>query len=445
MTRSILPPGLVVAAARSGSGKTVVTLGLMRAFTRQGVRVASLKNGPDYIDPAFHEAATGRPSLNIDTWAMPPELGLTLAARAAEHTDLMLCEGSMGLFDGVPAPVGRSGSSADTAALLGWPVLLVHDCTGQSQSAAALLKGCATYDHRIGVAGMILNRMGSERHRRLVQDAVEALGLKVFGSIPRSEGLSLPERHLGLVQAGETADLEARIDALADLVEHNVDLAAVRAAATSGRAQTAATDRQASAPLRPPGQRIAIARDAAFSFLYPHLLDGWRRAGAELTFFSPLGDEVPPTECDSCWLPGGYPELHGARLAASGRFMAGLRDFAQTRPIHGECGGYMVLGRSLTDAQGVAHPMAGLLAVSTSFAKRKLHLGYRDARITTESCFGPRGTRLRGHEFHYATVIEEGQDSPFAELSDVYGAPAVPAGSRRGYVTGSFFHVIAQA
>ncbi len=445
MTELMSPPGLVVAAARSGSGKTVVTLGLMRALTRQGVRVAGLKNGPDYIDPAFHEAATGLPSFNIDTWAMPPELSLALAANAAERSQFMLCEGSMGLFDGVPAPLGRSGSSADTAALLGWPVLLVHDCSGQSQSAAALLKGCAAYDSRIRIAGVILNRIGSERHRRLVQGAVEAIGLTVFGSIPRSEGLSLPERHLGLVQAGETADLDARIGAFADLVAQNVDVAAVRAAAGAGGPWTAERGRRAAAPLRPPGQRIAVARDDAFSFLYPHLLDGWRQAGAELTFFSPLADEAPPAASDSCWLAGGYPELHGARLAAAKSFMAGLRRFAKTRPVHGECGGYMVLGQNLTDARGVTHPMAGLLSVDTSFAKRRLHLGYRDARIMADSCFGPAGTRLRGHEFHYATVIEEGQDAAFAEVSDAYGATPAPAGSRRGDVTGSFFHVLAQA
>ncbi len=315
---------------------------------------------------------------------------------------------------------------------------------GQAQSAAALLQGCATYDPRLRIAGVILNRIGSERHRRLVEQAVETVGLTVFGSIPRSEGLSLPERHLGLVQAGETRNLDARIDAFADLVAKNIDLDAVRAAASAGVGPALDPHRVQQARLRPIGQNIAVARDAAFSFLYPHMLEGWRQAGAALHFFSPLADEAPPQGCDSCWLPGGYPELHGERLAQSLTFMTGLRAFAETRPVHGECGGYMVLGQSLADAGGRVHPMAGLLSVETSFAKRKLHLGYRDARLLSDSCFGPAGTRLRGHEFHYATIVEEGSDAPFAEVTDAYGGSPAQAGSRRGNVTGSFFHVLAQ-
>lgn len=433
-------PGLVIAATRSGSGKTIATLGLMRALTRLGLRIGGAKNGPDYIDPAFHAAATGLPSLNLDSWAMTPDLVRGLVASVQERSDLMICEASMGLFDGVPAPAGRSGSSADIAALLGWPVLLVHDCSGHAQTAAALLKGCAVYDPRIHIAGVILNRIGSERHRRLVQSAVEAAGMTVFGSIPRSDDLALPERHLGLVQAGETRDLDARLEAFADIVAAHVDLAAIRAAAASVPLPARA---EAIVPLRPPGQRIAVARDEAFSFLYSHVLDGWRAAGAELAFFSPLADEAPAEDTDCCWLPGGYPELHAGRIAAAHNFMTGLRRFAGTRPVHGECGGYMVLGQSLTDASGVNHPMAGLLSVATSFARRRLHLGYRDACLLADGCLGPVGTRLRGHEFHYATVADAGTDAPFAEVQDAYDSAPTPAGSRCGYVTGSFFHMLA--
>ncbi|HEX4768073.1 MAG TPA: cobyrinate a,c-diamide synthase [Lichenihabitans sp.] len=435
--------GLLVAAPRSGSGKTVVTLGLMRAFRHRGLVVAGLKNGPDYIDPAFHAAATGRPSANIDTWAMSPALAASLAAQARIGADLVIGEGSMGLFDGVPALPGRSGSSADMAALLGLPAVLVHDCSGQSQSAAAQLAGCAAYDPRLRIAGVILNRIGSERHRRLVWEAVETAGLRVFGALPRDAALSLPERHLGLVQAGETADLDTKLDGFAEIVAHHVDLDAILAAG-----QGVLTGPLGTVPgpaLPPPGKKIAVARDAAFSFLYPHVLDGWRQAGADLQFFSPLADEPPPEAADACWLPGGYPELHGARLAAASRFMAGLRDLARTRPVHGECGGYMVLGRSLADAAGTVYPMAGLLSVATSFERRKMNLGYRDARLLADSCLGPAGTRLRGHEFHYAAVVDPGEDPPFAEVVDAYGSAPVPAGSRRGNVTGSFFHALAES
>jgi cobyrinic acid a,c-diamide synthase len=198
-------------------------------------------------------------------------------------------------------------------------------------------------------------------------------------------------------------------------------------------------------PLRPPGQRIALASDQAFSFMYPHIVDGWRRAGAEIVAFSPLADEPPPASCDSCWLPGGYPELHAGTLAAAQRFRAGLAQFARTRPVHAECGGYMVLGEGLEDANGVHHAMTGLLGHATSFAKRKLHLGYRQARLLCDSPIGTATTTLRGHEFHYATLIEKGNDAPFADVADGTGRALGESGGHRGHVTGTFFHVIAPA
>ena len=199
-----------------------------------------------------------------------------------------------------------------------------------------------------------------------------------------------------------------------------------------------------SPPCAPPAQRIAIARDVAFSFVYPHIIDGWRRLGAELCFFSPLADEPPPADCDLCWLPGGYPELHAGELAAARRFLSGLAAFAQTKPVHGECGGYMVLGQSLTDKSGRTHRMAGLLSPAFSFAERKLSLGYRDARLAAAHPLGAAGARLRGHEFHYATVEPAGEP-PFAYVRDAHGGEDRPEGSRRGRTSGSFFHIIAAA
>lgn len=433
--------GLMIAAPRSGSGKTLLTLGLMRGLRRQGLHVAGAKNGPDYIDPAFHAAATGQPSVNLDTWAMAPQDLLYLAARAAGDADLLIAEGSMGLFDGVPAAAGRTGASADLAALLGLPVILLVDVSGQAQSAAAIVKGCMAYDPRVKIAGVILNRISSERHLRLIQGAVEALGAPVLGALPRAEALALPERHLGLVQAGETADLEARLERIADFVTAHVDMPALTEAALPLSLLGLS---QGLGALPPPGQRIAIARDAAFSFLYPHLLAGWRAAGADILWFSPLADEAPAAGADICWLPGGYPELHAGPIAGAGRFLAGLRAFAERKPVHGECGGYMVLGAGLEDASGVTHAMAGLLGVVTSFAKRRMNLGYRAARLLSDGPLGPAATRLRGHEFHYASVVHLGADEPFAIVEDAYGSAPSPAGGRRGKVTGSFFHAIAR-
>ena len=435
--------GLLIGAPRSGSGKTTITLGLQRALARRGLTVRGLKCGPDYIDPAFHAAATGAPSANLDSYAMPPDLIARIAGDAAAEADLVIAEGSMGLFDAVPGPAGRTGAGADIAALTGWPVILVIDVSGAAQSAAAVALGCQAYDPRIRIAGVILNKVASARHERLVRQGMERVGLPVLGALPREASLILPERHLGLVQAGETADLHARLDGLADAAGAAIDLDAVMAAATPSLLPAPGGD--ATPALPAPGRRIAIARDAAFSFVYPHVEAGWRTAGAELVAFSPLADEAPPESCDACWLPGGYPELHAGRIAGAGRFLGGLRRFAETRPVHGECGGYMALGRSLVDADGVTHAMAGLLSVETSFARRKMNLGYRRAVLEADGPLGPAGATLTGHEFHYASIVTQGEDPPFAQVTDPHGSAPAPAGSRRGLVTGSFFHAIATA
>jgi cobyrinic acid a,c-diamide synthase len=437
---NILARGLVIAAPRSGSGKTMLTLGLMRSYRNAGLAVAGAKCGPDYIDPAFHAAATGAHSFNLDSWAMPPALLGQLGAAAGDGCELVLCEGLMGLFDGVPGEVGRTGSSADVAAALGWPVLLVIDASGQSQTAAAIVQGCASFDPRIKIAGVVLNRVASPRHQRLVSASIEALGIPVLGALPRDENISLPERHLGLVQAGETRGLDARLDRIAGFIKQHVDSDAILSCARASMTLAGGAPR----PLPPPARRIAIARDEAFSFLYSHVLAGWRKARAEIVFFSPLANEPPPEDCDFCWLPGGYPELHAGKLAAAACFLAGLRRFAETKPVHGECGGYMVLGQSLTDQAGHAHCMAGLLGASFSFSKRKLHLGYRQARLAEGHPLGAKGALLRGHEFHYATIEAKSEgDPPFAFVQDAYGGTEQAEGNRRGKVTGSFFHVIA--
>jgi cobyrinic acid a,c-diamide synthase len=431
--------GLIIAAPRSGSGKTTVTLALLAAIRRRGIAVRAAKSGPDYIDPAFHAAVTGKPGLNLDTWAMPPALLNALAAEAATGADLLVIEGAMGLFDGVAGRPGRSGAAADLAARFQLPVLLVLDVSGQSQSAAAVLRGFMTHDPSVRVAGVVLNRVGSERHRALVSEAIAALNVAVVGAIPRDDTLTLPERHLGLVQAGEHPDLASHLDRLADVAERHIDIEAVTALASPFTAASAMTE----LPLPPPGQRIALAADAAFTFVYPHVLDGWRRAGAEIVAFSPLANEAPPEDCDCCWLPGGYPELHASAFAGAERFRAGLARFAATRPVHGECGGHMVLGEGLEDADGVRHAMTGLLGHASSFAKRRLQLGYREARLLVDSAIGRVGQSLRGHEFHYATLTEATNDEPLVDLSDGQGRSLGKAGGRRGHVTGTFFHAIA--
>lgn len=435
--------GFVIGAPRSGSGKTTVTLALLAALRRRGVAVRAAKTGPDYIDPAFHAAATGADCVNLDSWAMPPSGLAALAASAGDGADLLVVETAMGLFDGVAAPSGQSGAGADVAARLELPVVLVLDVSGQSQSAAAVARGFATHRADVRVAGVILNRVGSPRHRAQVSDAMAAVGIPVLGALPREPGLALPERHLGLVQAEEHRELGALLERLAEAAEAHLDVPAILALAGELTAAPGVAPMLPPPMLPPPGQRVALARDAAFSFVYPHVLQGWRAAGAEIVTFSPLEDDPPPPGCDACWLPGGYPELHAGRLAAAGRFRLGLASFAETRPVHGECGGHMVLGRALEDAAGTMHAMAGLLGHVTSFRKRKLHLGYRRAVLAQDGVLGMRGARIRGHEFHYASVVEAGPDAPFAILADAAGTDLGPAGGRRGWVTGTFFHAIA--
>ena len=425
--------GLVISAPRSGAGKTTVALGLMRAFAQDGMRVQPFKCGPDYIDPGFHAAAAGWASFNLDSWAMP---GAMLDGLAGRGGDLAIAEGAMGLFDGV-AVAGASGvgASADIAARMGWPVLLVLDVSGQAQSAAAVALGFGRFREGCKVAGVILNRVASPRHEAMARAGMAEVGLPVLGALPKDSGAGLPERHLGLVQAEEVAGLEAALDRLAGLVRAHVDLAAVMALAAGGRPG-------AGWKVRPPGQRIALARDAAFSFIYPHLLQGWRAAGAEIMPFSPLADQPPDAGADVVWLPGGYPELHAGVIAGATHFLAGLRRFGG--PVHGECGGYMVLGQALVDGQGVAHPMAGLLGLVTSFQARKMHLGYRHARLAAAMPGFATGARLRGHEFHYSTILEQ-PDAPLAEVTDASGDKVAETGSIRGRVSGSYFHLIAEA
>jgi cobyrinic acid a,c-diamide synthase len=430
--------GLIVAAPRSGAGKTTIALGLMRALARRGFAVQPFKCGPDYIDPGFHAVAAGRPSFNLDGWAMSPA---TLAGLAtARAADIAVVEGVMGLFDGA-AGEGQSsrGATADLAALLGWPVVLVLDVTGQAETAVAVAAGCVRYRDDVAIAGVILNRVASPRHLSFIAPALEKAGIRLLGALPNHAGLTLPERHLGLVQASETGDLSRRLDAFADALEATVDLVALRGLAIE--ATHGGAPQQAG--LRPPGQRIALARDRAFSFVYPHLLEAWRAAGAEIVPFSPLADEAPHPRADAVWLPGGYPELHAGALAAARRFRAGLQDMAKrATPIHGECGGYMVLGQGIEDTKGGRHAMAGLLTLETSFAKRSLHLGYRRARLLPSNCvLGPPGTELFGHEFHYAGIVTSG-DEPLVECVDASGAAVEEQGARRGAVSGTFFHVI---
>jgi cobyrinic acid a,c-diamide synthase len=431
-------PVLLVGAPSSGSGKTVVTLGILRALRRRGLRVASFKVGPDYIDPAFHERATGRPCCNLDSWAMRLATLVGLLEAVGRDADIVVGEGVMGLFDGAP---DGSGSTADLAALLDLPVLLVVEVQKLGQSAAAIVEGFVRFREDVEVVAVLFNRTGSPAHAALLREALAArLSTPVVGCLPRDPALALPERHLGLVQASEHPDLEKVLERAADLVAEHVDLDRLLRVARPPSVTVLPTR---PVPLPPPGQRIAVARDRAFAFLYEAVLAGWRRQGAEMSFFSPLADEAPEPTADAVWLPGGYPELHAGRLALNRRFLDGLRAAAARGAfVFGECGGYMVLGRGLVTREGERCAMAGLLPVETSFAAPRLHLGYREVALAADIPLGAGGTRLRGHEFHFATeTLREGPPL-FASARDARDCELGPAGCRAGTVAGSFVHLI---
>ena len=436
-------PGLMISAPASGTGKTMLMLGLLSALRRRGMAVQPFKSGPDYIDPAFHAAASGRASFNLDAWAMQP--GRIIAHVTGQpDADLILAEGSMGLFDGVATP-GETGigSSAEVAQMMGWPVVLILDVSGQAQSAAAVARGFATLRPDLPFAGVVLNRVASPRHDALIREGMAEAGITVLGALPRQGNITLPERHLGLVQAEETPELQAILDQAGDFVGAHCDLDAIIAAAAS----RALPDADAPLPIIAPGGRIALARDAAFSFTYPHVLQAWRKAGATILPFSPLADQAPDDSADCCWLPGGYPELHAPKLAAADTFRDAMHRFAATRPVHGECGGYMALGAGLVDAAGERHRMLDLLGLETSYHKRRMHLGYRRAELVAPLPGVGQGA-LRGHEFHYASITGQ-PDAPLARVTDANGAAVPETGSwratRGGQVTGTFFHMIAPA
>lgn len=420
--------GIAIAAASSGSGKTTLTLGLLRALQRRGVDVCSAKSGPDYIDPAFHAAATGRACLTLDGWAAAPE---QLRGRAASADgEILVVEGAMGLLDGAAgADPGGPGSVQHLADVLGIPVVLVIDAARMAQSVVAIAEGFAARSGRI--AGVIFNRAGSARHAAMLRSAMPP-DIPVLGCLPNDAALAMPSRHLGLVQAAEREDLEVFLELAADAVEANCDIGSIISRALpipkNGDLRR----------LIPLGQRIAVACDLAFGFAYHHQLTDWQARGAEILPFSPLADEAPAPRADAIFLPGGYPELHAGKLAAGSCFQGGLRAASASGAlIYGECGGYMVLGEGLVDAEGQRHAMAGLLPLETSFADRRRHLGYR--RLLPRA--GPWQCALKGHEFHYCSTVRA-DGPPLFDTADATGTDVGPMGLVHGSVMGSFAHII---
>ncbi len=434
--------GLIIAGLSSGSGKTTVTLGLIRALCRQKTDISAAKCGPDYIDCGFLAAASGRTAITLDEFAMPDEMLRTLACGAEGET--VIVEGVMGLFDGTHA--GR-GSTAALAAKLKLGVILVIDTRHQAQTAAAIAAGLAgELPDGATLAGVILNHIASPRHEQLIKQALSARSITCFGALPSAAEVTVPSRHLGLVQSSDLAAegrLDTIIEATADLVATHIDCVGVLAAATPLHpALPGSPDFARQAALNPPAQHIAMAHDAAFGFHYTHMLGSWRDAGAQISVFSPLNDDVPAPDAEFIFLPGGYPELHLPSLTNATSCIDALVSASHKNiPIYGECGGFMMLGRQIIDADGTAFPVAGLLPLETSFAARRLHLGYRVLHpLHRLDWLG--AAPINAHEFHHTTALAAEGDALFS-ATDAAGTELGDIGLIRGSVAGSYAHIIA--
>ena len=396
----MMPRVLVIGGTASGVGKTTVTLGLLEALRRRGLRVQAFKVGPDFIDPAHHALVTGRPSYNLDAWMCGRTAVLECVARHAQDADVVLVEGVMGCFDGADA-TGEEGSTAQIAKWLEAPLVLVIDAGAQARSAAAVVLGFERFDPRLTVAAVIVNRVGGAVHAQWLRDAIAgACRAPVVGALARDDALTLPERHLGLVTAAEGVLTAERRAALAAALERSVDidrLLALAAPLSVGAPSAAPSP-------RPPRARIGVARDAAFQFYYEENFERLRAAGAELCFWSPLADAALP-DVDGLYLGGGYPELHAGRLAANAAVRAAVRAFARAgRPIYAECGGLMYLASTLEDLDGVTHEMVGVLPAGVRMLPRHLCLGYTEVTFTAEAPLGAPDATARGHQFHASTL-----------------------------------------
>ena len=431
-------PGIIISAPTSGAGKTTITLGILRALRNKGLKVSAAKIGPDYIDSKFHEQAGSGKCVNLDTWGMNKPQLQYLASETSKDSDIFVIEGVMGLFDGaLQSGESGNGSTASAALELGIPIILVIDASSQAQSVAALASGFLNHDKQLNFAGVILNRVSSERHGKLLESALSDSGIKVLGTIPSDNDLNLPSRHLGLVQAEEIDALEQFIHKASKSISSNVDLSAIKEASKSSISSSTEANF-----LKPLGQHIAVARDLAFNFAYTHILENWMRLGAKLSYFSPLANEAPDNSCDAIYLSGGYPELFAERLSKNTTFLDSLRIAgASGKVIYGECGGFMVLGQTLTDASGTSFAMSGLLDLKTTFENPKLSLGYRLGELITDCPLGEKGQLFRSHEFHYSRIIHESGENLFS-VHDASGESKGGLGIIKGSVIGSFLHII---
>ena len=432
-------PRIVVAAVSSGGGKTTVVTGLLSALRQKGLKVQSYKVGPDYIDPGYHRLASGYPAHNLDSWLMPEDKLREIFIRTSKEADISVVEGVMGLYDG-----GRSGvsSTAEIAKLLDAPVVLVIDVKSMGASAAAIALGFREYDQQVKLAGVILNRLGSDTHRLMIEKAMQEIGIPVLGAIKRDDSLAMPERHLGLLPVEENQrELEA-VEAIGRAVVSQTDLVSIiRLADKAGEMELA--DDSNAVTEDDKIVTIAVARDDAFSFYYPESLRILEKSGARIILFSPLKDKELPF-CDGVILGGGFPEMFAEALRCNYTMLESIKNAAESgMPIYSECGGFMYLTQAMIDFDGIEHPMAGVLPCRVQMNKKLQMVGYVSAEMNTDTVLGPKGTRLHGHEFHFSSEIipeKDCRDRAFT-FTRMRNNAVYQAGYAWKNVLGSYLHL----
>jgi cobyrinic acid a,c-diamide synthase len=428
-------PALLIAAPQSGSGKTTITCGILAVLKKRGFKVQAYKVGPDYIDPGYLAAASGRPAHNLDTWLTGTATMKRIFAETAGEADIAVVEGVMGLYDG-----GKDGvsSSAEIAKALGLPVVLVIDAKAAGESAAAVALGFRAYDKNINIAGVILNRLGSDNHRRIITEAMSRIGMPVVGAVLRDDAVSVSERHLGLLPAGEHED-KGQLGKLTAIIEKSVDFDGLLRIANLSKATTVTDKQTVNCATK---VRIAVAKDKAFSFYYPESLSELERAGAEIVFFSPLDDQAVP-KADGVIFGGGFPEMFAAQLAANGPMLASVAAAANAgMPIYAECGGFMYLTQGLTDFEVHLHRMAGVVPARCKMNDKLKTVGYVEAKALGDNVLCRKGALLRGHEFHFSSMEQEAPDFPHAYLfTKRRSGGQYEAGYMSGNILASYLHL----
>ncbi len=438
--------GVLIAGTASGVGKTTVTLALLAALRRRGLIVQAFKSGPDFLDTGHHTRISGRTARNLDTWMLGLEANKDVLRQAAQGADAILAEGMMGFFDGKDGAT-ESGSSAEIAKLLELPVILVVDASKSARSIAAVVLGFELFDPQLPLAGVILNRVASDRHFRMLETAIlSACKTPVLGWLPRDSAITIPERHLGLQTTEELDEHEdqsgitdRQIEALGLLAEKHLDVDRILSFECGLDLQSKPVPRQSTSV---GSVRIGVARDRAFSFYYEDNFDLLRQHGAVIVPFSPLHDLSVPENIDALYLGGGYPELYAEQLSANAAMRASIQAFAASgRPVYAECGGMIYLSRQLTLTSGVAHSMAGVFPFVMEMTGKLQQFGYVTVELTDDCLLGARGTIIRGHSFHYSCMLDaSGADTHYRVHYSLSGKHEAE-GYGVGNVLASYIHL----